>query len=777
MPHDAMLGNLRTVDAPGGSAQAFFTGGHYVYEKRFLLPEAWKEQPVRLQFEGVYKNAAVSVNGQPVGGAAYGYIPFWVDCGVLPEGENVITVTCDNADQPDSRWYSGAGIYRPVWVWVGNGLTEEDIRVTTLGIDPARVEVRIQMPKSPLPSHVVVEILDPKDSGMALASQELSDSMLDDECSMVFDLPQAQLWSEGNPYQYVCHVSLCDENGAWDTTEVSFGIRQITCSEKGFFVNGYKTLLRGGCIHQDCGILGAACHDESEYRRVRMLKNAGFNAIRSAHNPANRALLDACDALGMYVMDETWDMWYNHKNPYDYAGQWKEHYRGDIRAMVARDYNHPSVLMYSIGNEVSEPARPQGIEATEEMVALFHELDASRPVTGGFNLMIIANASKGKGVYKEEGGRDDSAEKKMGGMNSTMFNMITSMVGTSMNRMANGKKADKATSPCLDALDLCGYNYASGRYPLEGQAHPKRLVFGSETFPWDIAKNWKMVRQYPYLCGDFMWTAWDYLGEAGIGAWAYTPDGKGFNKPYPWLLGDTGAMDILGNPNGELFLAEAAWGLLDAPRIGVQPVNHPGVTPAKGSWRGTNALPSWSWKGCEGNPAVVEVYYDCAAVELLLNGKSLGRKKVKDCHASFRTKYVAGELKAVAYDEAGSVISESVLHSAQGGLRIAVEPEQSQAHPGKIIYIPVRIAGENGVTESNADETLTVTVEGGKLLAFGSANPRTEERYQDGRFRTYYGQAMAVVRTGAEGTLAVSVTGTDLGTACASIEINAKSYT
>src|SRR5699024_6997743 len=190
------------------------------------------------------------------------------------------------------------------------------------------------------------------------------------------------------------------------------------------------------------------------------------------------------------------------------------------------------------------------------MVEYIHSLDGSRAVTGGMNLMIISRSAKGKGIYKEDGGRDDGGKQNaMSGMSSTMFNMITSMVGTGMNKAANSKKADAATSPALDALDIAGYNYASGRYPLEGKAHPERVIFGSETFPQDIAKNWEMVERYPYLIGDFMWTAWDYLGEVGLGAWAYTPDGRGFNKPYPWLLADTGAIDILGNPTAELFLA------------------------------------------------------------------------------------------------------------------------------------------------------------------------------------------------------------------------------
>lgn len=426
--------------------------------------------------------------------------------------------------------------------------------------------------------------------------------------------------------------------------------------------------------------------------------------------------------------------------------------------MVDRDFNHPCVIMYSIGNEVSEPAKEEGVEKTKEMVAFLKQADGTRPVTGGFNLMIIANAKKGKSIYNEdEGGRnDEDSDKKMQGMNSTLFNMITNMVGTGMNQAANGRAADEATSPCLDALDMAGYNYASGRYPLEGKCHPDRLIFGSETFPQDIAKNWAMVKQYPYLIGDFMWTAWDYIGEVGLGAWAYTKDGTGFNKPYPWLLADTGAFDIIGTPNGELFLAQAAWDLLDQPVIGVQPVNHPGVNPAKMAWRGTNALHSWAWQGCDGNKAIVEVFTDAALIELWVNGKSVGKKKVKGCKATFKTKYQSGKIEAVAFDATGREVSRSNLVSATGKTHICAVAETDSAVAGEVVYINIAIVGENGVVESNADRKLSVHVDGGTLLAFGSANPRTEERFDEGTYTTYYGVALAAIRV--NGDTSVTVT-------------------
>ena len=727
LPHDAMLYETRRAAAPSGSGGAYFEGGSYVYEKTFERPAA---EHVLIQFEGVYKNAKVYLNGREAGGAAYGYIPFFVCADeYLIDGENTIRVECNAKDQPDSRWYSGAGIYRPVWLWEGpkDSIEPESIRISTVSYDPA--VIRVQSEKA-----VKIEI--------AASCGEGTDFEL--------TIPDARLWSEDSPYLYTARVT----NGT-DSEEIKFGIRKVEWSNKGLFINGKETLLRGGCVHHDNGVLGAATYDESEWRRVKKLKDMGYNAIRSSHNPCSRAMLEACDALGVYLMDESWDMWYKHKSRYDYAPQWRDHHMADLKAMVSRDFNHPSVILYSIGNEVSEPASDEGAAAAKEMVDFLHWEDPNRAVTGGMNLMIIATSKKGKGIYNEEGGRDERSEQKMQGMSSFVFNIITNLVGSGMNKAANSKAADKATSPVLDLLDLAGYNYASGRYPLEGKAHPERVIFGSETFPQDLKKNWAMVKKYPYLVGDFMWTAWDYIGETGAGAWAYTPDGKGFSKPYPWLLADVGAFDILGDPNGEAFHAAAIWGMLDKPVICVQPINHDS-RPAKSAWRGTNAIPSWSWQGCEGKKAVVEVYYPEGDAELRLNGKSLGKKKLKDGKAVFSVKYAAGTLSAHITDPQGREIGHTMLQSAKTA-QIQICPEKGAIKPGEVVYISVLIGDENGVVESNADRNLSVSVEGGELLGFGSADPRTEERYVDGRFSSYYGRALAIVRAGRGNSLSLTV--------------------
>ena len=389
--------------------------------------------------------------------------------------------------------------------------------------------------------------------------------------------------------------------------------------------------------------------------------------------------------------------------------------------------------------------------------------------------MILSRAAKGQGIY-QDGQQNTGAEEKKQTEDpskvknaSLMFNIMTSFIGSNMNKAGNSKKVDELSSPFLDALDIAGYNYGSGRYPLEGKAHPDRVVFGSETFPQDIWKNWQMVKQYPYLIGDFMWTSWDYLGEAGIGAWSYT-GGMPFNRPYPWVLGGAGVIDILGNPDGSCKYASVVWGLEKNPVLAVRPVNHPGVRPSKSSWRGTNAILSWSWAGCEGNKAEVEVFSDADSVELLLNGQSCGKRKLKECKTMFKLKYAPGTLTAVAYDAAGKEIGRSELSSAKGPFTLAVRPEKSAVKPGEIVYVPVNVEGANGIVEANADRETSVTVEGGELLAFGSANPCTAEEYHVGRFTSYYGRALAVVRAGKSGQLTVTVSAQG-GSAAATVKI------
>lgn len=746
LPHDAMLEEKRSPDAAGKSAAAFFPGGHYTYHKEFEITAQELQKHLTLEFEGVYKNAKIYVNEKLVCQNAYGYKGFYVCLdGHIAAGTNTLRVEADNEQQPDSRWYSGAGIYRPVWLYVQEPeyIEINGIKIKTLSIQPAKVQICTAHNKG----DVKVEVFNQQQKVIAYGAGD---------CIEV-EIPQGQPWSADTPTLYTAKVMLEVNGETVECVEETFGIRMISWDGEGLYINGKKTLLRGGCIHHDNGILGACEYDESAMRKIRILKGNGFNAIRSSHNPCSKAILRACDQYGMYVMDETWDMWYQKKSAYDYANEFMENYREDITSIVEKDYNHPSVIMYSIGNEVSEPAKQKGVELAKEMTQLFHELDDSRIVTGGFNLMIIANAAKGKSMYKEDGGLDESQSKDMSGMNSTMFNMIASATGSGMNNAANGKKADAAVSPVLDLLDVAGYNYASGRYAEDLKLHPSRLILGSETFPQDIAKNWKMVETMPNLIGDFMWTAWDYLGEAGLGAWSYEVDAKGFNKPYPWLLADAGVFDILGNPSGEALWANVIWDESAKPMIAVRPCNHPNDTLIKAAWRGTNAIPSWSWQGCDGNKTVAEVYANGTAVELFVNGKKAGRKKLKQKKAEFKLKYATGTLEAVIYDANGIEIERTKLQSGTGEAKPVIIPEKEEVRSGELCYLNICMACENGIVDCNSDTKLQISVENGELLAFGSANPRTEESFLDGGYTTYYGKAQAVVRAGESGEMKVTV--------------------
>lgn len=757
IPHDAMIEEKRSPENPSKSPGAYFPGGKYRYEKKVFIPKEWDEKVIHFEFEGVYRNAKVYLNDQYAGGCAYGYSPFRIAAGeMLNYGEeNNICVEVDNEEQPNSRWYTGSGIYRPVWMWVQNQhhILPEGVKITTLSVDPAVIRVETQHTGG----YVSVEVLD---GDNVVAFEE-------GEC-VKLEIADAKLWSAEAPNLYKCRVSLyTEENGKkekQDEVIESFGIRTIEWSNQGLFINGEETLLRGGCVHHDHGILGARAIEKAERRKVRLLKEAGYNAIRSSHNPTSKAFLKACDEYGMYLIDETWDMWYIHKHKMDYAVHFMENYKADIDAMIKRDYNHPSVIFYSIGNEVSEPAEAKGIELEKEMVSYIHTLDSTRAVTCGFNLGIVVAAAKGGGIRemfknKEKGKTENEKNQssEFGANSSEQFNEMASQIGTRMNQGANSEEADRITSHGLDLLDIAGYNYASGRYPLEAEAHPERVIYGSETFPQDIAKNWKMVKELPYLVGDFMWTAWDYLGETGIGAWAYTDDGKQFGKPYPWILAEAGALDILGNENAEAGYARTVWGLEKAPYIGVRPVNHPGIVPTMSVWRGTNALPSWSWSSCDGNEAVVEVYADAAKAELYRNGELVGRCKLEDMKAVFTTAYEPGELKAIVYDASDQAIASAILQSATGKVKIAAEPEETEVRQGEVVFVPIVLKGENGVVDCNSDQNLSINVENGELLAFGSANPRTEESYNTGNFTTYYGRALAVVYCPQSGIVRVNV--------------------
>ena len=786
VPHDAMLGNRRGPDAASGSASGYFFGADYLYRKTFELTNEQAAGALLLEFEGVYRNAGILVNGHEVEAPPYGFLPFFIDIApYVHAGENTIEVACSNADQPDCRWYSGGGIHRPVWLWEGGAarIMPQGVRVTTLSHSPAVVRVDVEFAGECESVRIAIE----DESGGQVAEEKTTTGRSPDgkqTAHAEFAIPNACLWSAETPHLYRCIVELLDrprtggKHAAWenadaapsrpilDTAEAMFGIRTLEWDSRGLSVNGCETLLRGGCIHCDHGILGAASFPESEWRRIALLKAAGFNAVRIAHNPAPAALLDACDRIGMYVMEETWDTWYTPKSRFDYSGHFLDRCDADLRTIAARDYNHPSVIMYSIGNEVADPIAPEGVALERSLVELLHALDPTRPVTCGLNLAMMVMERAGRDWYGNAEGVSEQVGATGAPRGSLLFNLAAQAAGTSMTWLSRAPGADALVSPALDALDIAGYNYASARYALDARKHPERIIVGSETFPHELVRNWRLVESIPTLIGDFMWAAWDYLGEAGAGAWAYTPEEAGFVKPWPWLLAGSGAIDILGHPGAPAALASAVWDALEGPSIQVRPVNRMRGRTYKATWRGTDAIPSWSWYGCAGEHAEVEVYDAHAhAVRLELNGRTIGHSCVCSHVARLCLDYEPGTLEAIALDEHGRELGRSRLVSAQPPFHLEVRPEKESVPAGGIAYVEIAIVGANGQVESNFDETLTCTVEGGELLAFGSAQPAPTESYLDGRFTAYRGYAQAVVHRAEPGRATLTVRGTTLAPA------------
>lgn len=740
LPHDAMIHDKRDAKSPTGSAGAWYVPGTYQYDKTFEVPKEWNTKHVVVHFGGVYKNAKVYVNGQLAGERPYGYSPFSINMDpYLKYGKkNKIRVIADNSQAPNSRWYSGSGIYRPVSMIVTNKqyIAENGIKVTTESYSPAVIRVRTQTVNANgyTPN---VEIYYGKNK---VASAKGNDVKI--------TVPNAKLWDAEHPNLYTAKVSLNKGGKTADQDTAAFGIRKLDWSKNGFFVNGKSTLLRGAAIHSDNGILGAVSTQEAEDRKVQILKENGYNAIRSSHNTASDELLTACDKYGMYVLDEFADMWYTAKNKYDYSVDFEKWHTQDLHAMVEKDYDHPSVIMYSIGNEVTEPAKDQGVQTAREMVTQLHNEDPSRPVTCGINLLVLLNAKlTGSATTSASSASDSSSTDALKSLSgSTLYNTAISAIGPGMNMASALTIADQTATPVFDELDIAGYNYGNGRYDRDVRQHPNRIMVGTETFPSTIYSNWAKVEKYPQLIGDFMWTGIDYLGEAGIGSWNYEGTSM-ISVNYPWKLAEAGAIDLCGHATGEAAYEATVWHLRDKPYIGVQPCNHPGEKLSKAAWRSTNAIDSWSWAGCNGNDVTVEVYSDKGDyVVLYLNGQKIGQQDLNEYKCSFNTKYQPGTLVAKVYNSNGTEVAENQLTSATGNIHLNVAPEVKSAKPGQVVFVDVSLLGQNGVVDSNSDRKVTFKADGGELLGFGSAKPSTEEEFVTGSYTTYYGRALAAVR-------------------------------
>lgn len=771
IPHDAMISEKRTEDSAGGINTGWFEGYDYIYEKEFEIPDEYEKQEISFEFEGVYHNAEVYLNGEKVAYRPYGYTNFYIDADpYLKCGEkNQIRVIAHNADQPNSRWYSGAGIYRPVWMYVRpkQHILKNEIRVRTLSVDPAVIEAEVN---TNAPGEVKLEVIADAGSDVIIAAEIHTDGKLTKQ----FEIPDAKLWSVNTPNLYRLRVTFAaeQENGQnkymeTDQEEVIFGIRTLKWDkETGITINGERVILRGACIHHDNGVLGACCYPDAEARKIRILKENGYNAIRSAHNPCSKALLEACDRQGMLVMDEFVDVWYIHKTEYDYVNYFREWWKQDLKDMVEKDFNHPSVILYSIGNEVSETAQKKGIHLTKMMTEYLHRLDDSRPVSCGINIFFNFLSSIGFGVYSDKKAKKEAEQaektkgkKKKKAVGSQFFNDLAGLMGSGfMKTGATFYGCDVKTRGTFANMDIAGYNYGIKRYQHDLKKYPERLILGSETFCDDAYTFWEMAKKNPRIVGDFVWAGMDYLGEVGVGSWEYRDYAPEFNHGPGWITAGSGRIDLTGKPLAEAGYTKTAFELTNRPVIAVRPVNHTGEKHSPSAWKMTNAIESWSWEGCEGKVAEVEVYARAARVDLFLNGKKVGSNTLKNsCDTRFKVEYQPGMLETVVYNQKGKEISRNTLYTAGKETELRVIAEEQSVQKDHLAFIRLQYTDKNGTVKPLKRGILKVSVKGGKLLGLGNACPYNEIGYCTNETDTYWGEALAVVQADGSGDVVLEV--------------------
>lgn len=757
LPYDAMIREKRTADCPAGAQSGFYPGGVYTYEKVFFAPEEWKTQDVALEFEGIYGTARVWINGALTGTNRNGYMGFMIDLKpwILYGQENIIKIDVDNSCQPNSRWYTGSGIYRDVNLFLGTEVyvPRDRLRITTLSVqdEVAVIEVCAEVKNitgTGTEAECTIEFCR---EGKTVAKEVQHVVFLQNTTETIrvqIPVPQPEKWSPEYPNLYECRIQIKNNGKIYDVTTEHFGIRVLTLDPiRGFQINGETVKLRGACIHHDNGIIGAETFPEAEWYRCKRLKEAGFNALRSSHHPMSRAMLDACDRLGMLVMDELTDMWNRHKNPYDYADIFQEEAEQWIAHMVAKDYNHPSVVMYSVGNEIQEAGTKQGSWINRFLCNKVHELDSTRYTTNALNGLNCAG-KRLKVIMRdviERFGMDIQSGGNGGGSNA-LNSFMSLMSGEKGDFFSTHPLVSEALEECSQSCDVIGLNYLRGRHLLEHELHPGKTVLGTETYPADIENLWILVEENPHIIGDFTWAGYDYIGEAGVGIFHYDGN-ENFTSVYPERLGYIGDIDLIGNRRPISYFREIVYGLTDRPYIAVERMEHTGQKPSKTAWMFKDNISSWTWAGYEDRIALVDVYSSGDEVELFLNGESLGKRaagKKNHFTAEYEVPYKPGILHAVAY-RAGEVIGEYQIATA-GKVR-KLQAEQVTENESELAYVKVWLEDENGLINPQETKKIHVQVTGnGELEGFGTAEPAGEEDYFAESITSYEGCAMTAVR-------------------------------
>ncbi len=727
LPHDWSIEDLPpkegvkqtgpfSEESEGGISTGHVVGGRGWYRKHFKTAPSDEGKIIRVLFDGVYMDSDVWINGVHLGNHPYGYTAFSYDLTdhLFPSGENNVLAVRVNNEGQNSRWYSGSGIYRNVTLIRTNplhaGLWGTFITTPEVSRDKAVVHIETKVVNSgSLQEEFIarVDLLNP--AGEIIASTEKRGNVEPGDHVFVYqetDVEFPRLWCTHKPVLYTAVVTIEQEGKVTDQTENTFGIRSIEFSpEKGFLLNGESTLLKGGCMHHDNGPLGAAAFDRAEYRRVEIMKKNGFNAIRTAHNPPSSAFMDACDRLGMLVINEAFDHWQVPKNEMDYHRFFDEWWETDLASMVLRDRNRPSVIIWSIGNEIKERADSNGLAIAGMLRDKVMKMDATRPVTQGVS------------EFWETPGRpwDD-------------------------------------TAPVFAQLDVHGYNYMWQKYESDHEIYPERIMIGTESLPSEALENWQMAEKHPYVVGDFVWTGWDYFGESGIGSHWLDDDDKPFLPPWPWFNANCGDISVLGYKKPQMYFRDVVWRNSPLEMMVHAPVPE-GRTLIVSKWGWPDEHKSWNWEGHEGTPLQVSVYTRCQQVRLELNGQVIGIKDVSEdtgLTARFEVPWQPGELVATGMDD-GKEVAREVLRTTgpPHGLRIMPERDTVKAAPGELIWFNVEVVDRNGLLVPGAEIPVMFTIEGpAKLQAVGNGNPTGMKSFRQPLVKTYGGRCQLIVRPG-----------------------------
>ncbi len=741
LPHDWSIEDLKGTQSPFNPdaitqvSGGFTTGGTGWYRKKFKLAPAQKGKKVQIWFEGVYMNSDVWINGQHLDNHPYGYTSFVFDVTkyIQFDGENIIAVEVKNEGQ-NSRWYAGSGIYRHVWlqtlqpVHIVNNATF----ISTPEVTAASAKINcktIVVNETDKAETITINTKYTNAAGAVVVNaadqQQLITAGKTASFSADVVLKNPELWSCETPFLYNVITTLYNNGKLLSTDTNQFGIRKISFDvSNGFQLNGTTMKLKGGCFHNDNGPLGARAYDRAEERKVELLKASGYNSIRCSHNPPSPAFLDACDRLGMLVIDETFDMWNYGKNPYDYHLYFKDWWKKDVESMVARDRNHPSIIMWSIGNEIPERGNAEGVATAKAIADFVKSLDASRAITSAIN----------------------------------------------------GLNADK--DPYFAQLDVAGYNYAAGGDHLKKSIYeddharlPGRIMYGSESYPLEAFGSWMDVVDHPYVIGDFVWTAFDYIGEASIGWLGY------FQKQnfYPWNLAYCGDIDICGWKRPQSYYRDALWNDNQLSIFVTPPVPSFEQNPNRESWskwHWLDAVSNWNWEGYQSKPIEVNIYSSCAQAELFLNGKSLGKKltnRSSKFMAHWQVPYQPGELKAVGYNAKNKVVTSAMLATAATpvSLQLTADKKIIKANNQDLVYITVELKDANGIRNPLAENLVKFEIEGpGTIAGVGNANPRSLESYQLSERKAWQGRCMVIVKVGkSSGEIKLKATAEGMNTA------------